>query len=224
MKIDNKKINTYSEKSRNRIISFAQVFLSIIEIYQTDNEKNIPLSDFERESFSYNESVSIIKTLNEILGEITVIFRPNDTWHGPNRIRERYVEIKTKPDAISKIKSFLKKTKQDTNSKITSKSLKGCNIIFDDPLAQIIIDGDIIQLPSYGKEHLLSRSMFNRRKGEIVDWSIIYNEMQGSTNLPDNDGRYVYDACRDVNKRIQELFKTKEKLYIFSKKTVKRLY
>ncbi len=229
MKINYKKFNEYSEKSQLRIIAFARLLLSMIEIY---NKDKIPLSDFERESFSLEEACSLVKKLNEIIDNTITKFYGDSYAVGPdnNRTLETYVYLKGKLDTITIINSFLKRVSPKSDSKkqeMLKKSLKECDIKFNDSLAKIIIDSNDIPLPAYGKEHFFARALFNRKKGEPIDWSIIYNEMQSreENNIPEKENwRYVYDASNDLNKRIQEVLKTKEKLSRCSKRTVTRLH
>lgn len=108
MKIDYEKFNKYSERSQLRIIAFARLLLSMIEIY---NESKIPLSDFERESFSLEEALSLIKKLNEIIDNTITEFYGDSNVVGPmnNRTIETYIYIKGRPETCSIINSFLEK-------------------------------------------------------------------------------------------------------------------
>lgn len=106
-----------------------------------------------------------------------------------------------------------------------SKRFSDCVIRFDDQIPAIFIDNQEVPLPEYGKEHYLARSLFNRKKNEAVDWSIVYNDMQSKKGIPDKEEwRYVYDAYNDINKRVQDILSTEEKLFNWSEKTIKRLH
>lgn len=139
-------------------------------------------------------------------------------------LNKRTDKNKPKKDKVRKMEILHKYEDKKTTK---SYDLNNANVSFDDSKATIHIDELEIPLPEYAKEHYLARSIFKRRVGEPIDWSIVYQEMQAKNtdDLPDaNNWRYVYDACNDINKRIREVTKTKQKLFEWSNKTIKRLH
>jgi len=123
MKIDYEKFNKYSERSQLRIIAFARLLLSMIEIY---NESEIPLSDFEKESFSLEEACSLIKKLNEIIDNTITEFYGDSNAVGPmnNRTLETYIYIKGRPETCSIISSFLENIEDNKTLLIINKKTK----------------------------------------------------------------------------------------------------
>lgn len=122
MKIDYKKFNEYSENSQLKIIKFARFLLGIIEIY---NEDEIPLSDFKKDGFSFEEATSLVKKLNEILDDIITEFY-SDTSPAEDRTYKTFVFLKCKSDTIIVINSFLNevsKNKIDYKKSIRSKAI-----------------------------------------------------------------------------------------------------
>lgn len=106
MKIDYEKFNEYSEKSQLRIAAFVQFLLSAIEIY---GENKIPISEFEKDSFSLEESISLVKKINEIIDNTITEFYSDTVWDGHmnNRTSKTYVYLKNKTNTIQAIESFL---------------------------------------------------------------------------------------------------------------------
>ena len=118
-----------------------------------------------------------------------------------------------------------KELNENSSNNIVIKQLKDCTIKFDDSTGKIHIDEIEVQLPPYKKEHIFTRVMFTHKKDEIIDWSIVHNEMTGEVDIPDREKwRYVYDASCDVNNRINNSINTDDKLFEFKEKTIKRLY
>ena len=113
------------------------------------------------------------------------------------------------------------------NKKASKKTLKNSVVKFDDTIPAIFVDEVEIPLPEYGKEHYFCRAVWKRKAKEAIDWSKIYNDMEGKNAdfLPDKElWRYVYDAKNDVNKRVKDITGTTENLFDWKEKTIKRLY
>ena len=116
---------------------------------------------------------------------------------------------------------------RDSIEKASKKTLKNSVVKFDDTIPAIFVDEVEIPLPEYGKEHYFCRAVWKRKAKEAIDWSKIYNDMEGKNAdfLPDKElWRYVYDAKNDVNKRVKDITGTTENLFDWKEKTIKRLY
>lgn len=112
----------------------------------------------------------------------------------------------------------------------TTKSLKDAEISFDDDTATIQINGTDCKLPPTTNQHLFCRAMFQYRKGEAVDWSVISEVMTGKkwiespTEATKTEKQAVRDAMYAVNKRVAEVYRTEDKLFSMSEKSVIRAY
>ncbi len=167
MKIDHKKFSGYSEKTQQRIIVFARFLLSIIEIYK---ENKIPLFDFKRESFSYAETYSLVKELNDILGEIIVGLRPETSWSGPreNRTSETYVYLKYKPDTTLVINSFLErihKSPEIDNNKLIRQKEALSKMMLEDKINSIADLKKKVEDLRKGKEPENTRAVLTPENG-----------------------------------------------------------
>lgn len=166
MKIDYKKFNEYSEKSQLRIITFAKLLLNLIEMR---GEKKFPSTFFSRDGFELGEITPLTEKINEIL-DIGVLAWDKGSYVSyvggeyRNKILITNVCLEYKKDALKVINLFLNEVSKNNDVKILPKSLKGCNIEFNDSLAKIIIDGNDIPLPAYCKEHYFARALFKRKK------------------------------------------------------------
>ncbi len=104
--------------------------------------------------------------------------------------------------------------------------LKDKVIEFDESQPAISIDGKICALPPAKNEEYLAKVMFRRKAGEFVDWSIIYKEMTGTGEVigDENDKKSVRDTMNRLNKRVQEIMWTDDKLLSLENKSIKRNY
>lgn len=140
--------------------------------------------------------------------------------------------VLTKPD-LDKIQSFkqmLKRETEDTEKADVSDSLAS-PVIFNDNEAIIEAKGCKCQLPPFRNEHFLCRAVYEYSAGEVVDWSFLYEKMTGYYSAyygkPQNtreNWRLVYDAMMAVNKRVKQTFNTKNNLFTWQEKTLKRNY
>lgn len=136
---------------------------------------------------------------------------------------KRTIKTTPKTDGVKKMEILHKYE----DKKTPKKTLKNSVVRFDDTIPAIFVDEVEIPLPEYGKEHYFCRAVWKRKANEAVDWSKVYNEMEGKSSdfIPDkNLWRYVYDAKNDVNKRVKDITGTTENLFDWNDKTIKRLY
>ncbi len=106
-------------------------------------------------------------------------------------------------------------------------SLKGQDISFNDDSARIIIGKQAILLPPCKNEHSFCRVAFRIPKNEVTDWSVLYKEITG--NDPDDERakiqrRAVYDTMLKINKRISQALNTKDNLFVFQERTIRRAF
>lgn len=108
-------------------------------------------------------------------------------------------------------------------------NLKDTKIEYDDDKAHIKINSQIVNLPPQKNEHYFCRAMFQRPEKEFIDWSIIFEDMDkilNSLNKKDaeKDKRMVQDTMYAVNKRIKNVVKTKDDLFTWKEKSIRRNY
>jgi len=86
-----------------------------------------------------------------------------------------------------------------------------------------IIWGDTqIFIPHDSNQHFACRILFSRKKGEIVSWDEIMEEIKGKeVELEKNDWRTVYDAVMNLNKKVKE--KTGKNIFETSRKSFHRI-
>jgi hypothetical protein len=115
--------------------------------------------------------------------------------------------------------------------KETEKLLSNNKVEFDDEKATLKIGKYNISLPPYKNEHYFCRTIFEHGLNEPVDWSILYEKMTGyyeayygKAQQTRKNWRLVYDTMRLVNKRIKEHLKTREDLFTWQEKTVRRKF
>lgn len=124
MKIDYRKFDESSKKTRERIIEFARVLISIVEMY---GSSKIPSTQFENAGFQCEEIAVLIKKINEMLG--VDIIATTKGWHFdyPNGQKDSKrmvteIDLKYKPDTISTLQLLLKRWDIHTLSYHTSSS------------------------------------------------------------------------------------------------------
>ena len=65
--------------------------------------------------------------------------------------------------------------------------------------------------------------MFSKAINEIIDWSEVYDDITGlEADYTDSNRKTIYDAMKKVNERIASF--GFEKLFVWSDKTIKRIY
>lgn len=103
------------------------------------------------------------------------------------------------------------------------------SVIFNDEEANLVVDGNVVPLPSFRNEHYLCRAMWRYPMDEFVSWDTIYQEISGyyeqqfgKPSSKRETWRIVYDAMERLNKRINEVTGTKDDLFSWSEKTIKR--
>lgn len=109
--------------------------------------------------------------------------------------------------------------------------LKDLEIKYNDNGANLEIGDTVCQLPPYKNEHYFCRAIFSYDVNKPVDWSEIYEAITGyyekyygKPQKVKENWRIVYDAMEAVNKRVQKVIKTNDKLFTWQEKTVKRNY
>lgn len=111
----------------------------------------------------------------------------------------------------------------------TKTTLAGLDITFDDDKAQLLIGKKVCQLPPTKNGHYLCRAMFEHPAETPVDWSIIYEKMNGYYEhyygKPFGNRaqwRSVYDTMLGVNDVVKEVVNTDDDLFTWSEKTIRR--
>ncbi len=124
----------------------------------------------------------------------------------------------------------LKSQKLGQNKSEPKLYLKNIDISYEDDSAILIIEGKKCQMPPYKNEHYFCRAMYEHKKGEVVDWSILWEKMTGydatliTPEAKKENWRTVYDTVNALNKRIKECLKTDDDLFIWKEKTIRRNY
>ncbi|NNM83756.1 hypothetical protein HKL94_00865 [Candidatus Parcubacteria bacterium] len=80
----------------------------------------------------------------------------------------------------------------------------GAVATFTENPAQIEWSGISVSIPPNSKQFCVCRVMFNRASGEIVSWDDIADEIDGGKGVTNKTTwRSVYDAVREINKRVE---------------------
>ncbi|MBI3045963.1 MAG: hypothetical protein HYY86_00250 [Candidatus Harrisonbacteria bacterium] len=103
-------------------------------------------------------------------------------------------------------------------------SLKDERINFDDEEATIHVGKRKCSLPPFKNEHFFCRAMFSYRPNEPVDWSAVYRQMTGGQEdiAEAKYKRTVQDTMYALNNRIKEVINTKDTLFTWENRTIKR--
>lgn len=100
--------------------------------------------------------------------------------------------------------------------------LSASEIKYDDDKATLSVSGQKCSIPPYKNEHYLCRAMYEHAIGEPIDWSLIYEKMNGEEPKNKEKWRTVYDAMQALNERIKEGINTDDDLFTWQEKAVKR--
>jgi hypothetical protein len=197
------------------------------------------LSEITRLSLPYKEYIEKLKKDDaDFLARINIYIEQNSkkTEKPENTNQEQKSKEQESPITRIEIVSLPElrvKGSGETNKSdkpIKQTSLKSANIAYNDDEPSITINEQKVAIPPYKNEHYLCRTMYEYKKDEAIDWSIIWEKMAGYDNTPDKpeakkeDWHTAYDTLRAVNKRIQECVNTKDNLFIWKNKTIKRNY
>ncbi|KKU19344.1 MAG: hypothetical protein UX30_C0014G0004 [Candidatus Saccharibacteria bacterium GW2011_GWA2_46_10] len=199
----------------------------------TDTEKRVPyfvISDLRDNLLPPDDEIAILKKLHR-QGVIKLTSPDSVDLMRP----DLYIEI-IKP-AFDQLCEFHKiftdgrervKDKTDNTNSIELKSL---GVKYDNEKAILEIGNQRCQLPPYKNEHYFCRSMYEHGVSEPIDWSVIYEKMTGyyeafygKPQRTRENWRLVYDAMEALNKRLKELTGTKDNLFSWQEKTIKRNY
>lgn len=95
--------------------------------------------------------------------------------------------------------------KRKGDAKKETFSLSNKVIMFDEALSVIKFGRKTCPLPPAKNESCLAKVMLSRKPGEFVDWSIVYQEMTGDSELGGKENlKSVRDTMYHLNKRIKE--------------------
>lgn len=152
--------------------------------------------------------------------------------------KTEYAIYATKPDGLdflhkekfkaavqtvhNRILQTLTDAKDDGAARTPALKLK--DVVFDESQPAIFIGDKKCSLPPAKNEEYLAKVMFARPTGEFVDWSIIYKEMTGTEAVigSGQDSKSVRDTMNRLNKRVQEVIGTNDKLLSWKNKSVCR--
>lgn len=124
----------------------------------------------------------------------------------------------------SAYQQFIDKSKKEEGQEF---KLGTHDIKFDEGEGSIEIGGKKCFLPPFKNEHYFCQIMFKQKVRKPVDWLEIYERMTGNDEnyqetLTREHWRSVYDTMIRINNRIKESFNTKDSLFTWQEKTVKR--
>lgn len=194
---------------------------NIIEYDIVENEQ----SDFTP---SYRDQLDILRKMEK--RGVIVITNDDDfkkyLSENPSESKPSIVKIEIQKEEFEKFYTeYGKYDVVDVQNQDTENSLKNVKVSFDDDKAQLILGEVISQLPPFKNEHFFCRAIFEYPAQEPVDWSVIYEKM--THNEPEDAGKnqqMVYDTMERLNKRIQKVFLTKNKLFRLQEKAIIRNY
>lgn len=137
----------------------------------------------------------------------------------------KYVNEPNEYDILIKINDKIKALNNEIKSVYSPLQKNG--ISFDNEKAILVVNNEVCQLPPYKNEHCLCRVMYQYRKGEPVDWSIVFEKMnEFSQKLTgrntEKDRRSVQDTMYAINTRVREKYNTEEELFAWKSNTISR--
>ncbi len=137
----------------------------------------------------------------------------------------KYVNEPNEYDILIKINDKIKSLSNEI--KLVHSPLQRKGISFDDEKATLLVNSEACQLPPYKNEHYLCRVMYQYRKGEPVDWSIIFEKMNEFSHKltgrnTEKDRRSVQDTMYAINDRVREKYNTEEELFTWKSNTIAR--
>ncbi|TAK95809.1 hypothetical protein EPO05_03325 [Patescibacteria group bacterium] len=99
-----------------------------------------------------------------------------------------------------------------------ARTIPSSNLSFDTNKSILYFFGAPIEIPAYKNEYYFCKIVFSHKKGELVSWDEIYEEMTGEEFFKKEEKfrKSVMDTMRLLNKRIKE--KTKTEKLLFSRK------
>lgn len=137
-----------------------------------------------------------------------------------NFIPKYYEEVKAEYGKYSE--SY--QSRENNKVSMKKRSLLELKLSYDKETHKLkSVDGKECQIPPNINEDYIAIVMFKKKKGEPIDWSIIYEELSGDEPM-DDKSRTIYDAMNALNKRIMEHFDTDEKMFEWQRKNVIRKY
>jgi len=168
------------------------------------------------------------ESLNKIQLYLSNLKKKNDTKNKALKDKNTEKSLVQKIEIVNPIKIL---SGENSKDKLKLKiHLENTTIDYDDNKPSIKIGKKEVALPPYKNEHFLCRAMYEYRKGEAVDWSIIWEKMTGYDENPDkpepqkSDWHSVYDTMRALNKRIQECISTDNFFLVWKEQTITRNY
>lgn len=171
---------------------------------------------------------SAVKELKTKKISRTEIIANMEDFYGKLKDIEKSFNLKTYEDSILDIKevrSRIKQLQKELSKKKNIVKLKNRKIYFDNDSAKIRVDDLDCPLPPYGNEHFFCREAFKYKKGEWIDWSVIY---EGMTNDEPKDKiknkRTIIDTVYAINKRVSEVINTDDDLFSRKDGAIKRSF
>jgi hypothetical protein len=141
----------------------------------------------------------------------------------------RTSDEKTIPETVQKIEISYKKDNDKTEG--ATVSLAENTLIFDSEIATLYIGTkQQIKFPLHKNEHAVLTYMFSVRKGEGVDWELVYEAISGVAQDKVHKAdiakckKSVSDAVLAINKRISELSHTEQSLVTMRENNIIRHY
>ena len=99
------------------------------------------------------------------------------THHFDNSIQEKEINLNLKNEIFTGSKE---------NPKSPNKiQLKSTNISYDDDKPALKIGEQTVAIPAYKNEHYFCRAMYEYKKDEAVDWTVVWEKMTGYDTHPD---------------------------------------
>lgn len=223
----NKAIDGGSYSVRDNLIRYQfskKIFFEIIKSSgYLDKYGNEFLLDKDDIRQLYKEKIPIFHTLLALeMDGLIEIKKMNVVYWGKYANEPREYDILIKINEPEKILVSAGKTTTEPFM-----SLKDHVVSFDDSKPHVSVNGKNCPLPLHKNEHYLCRVMFEYLVGEAIDWSEVFEKMNGFTRKPigrneKNDRKSVQDTMYAVNDRVKEILHTKDDLFSWKSNTITR--
>lgn len=208
-------------RTLNEIMNFAEGFYAvepidpeescIIEYYEP-GEKATYKSEISRlDFFTYLEEINAIKIIGQSKQFDKIKSYGGMTMLVPSTFELKILDIEAIKQLVDIIKYKDEKLKENEQSEKILKKIE-----FSNNKATIKINGSVVcQLPPDGSEHILCKIVFY--SDDPISWDECYEYMEDNeTNTDTPEARKkIYDTVRRVNKRIKNIYKTSNNLFIW---------
>jgi hypothetical protein len=208
-----------SVKIRKYVVCDISKFLS----ENTGEYQYIPRPETQMLLFHKLEEMGAIK-IREFITEINGYPHSCNITINMNEFNKLYGSIEK---SCSKLLPAEDKSK-DNIPTLKTTSLVAGRVIFDNEKATISFNDKLCILPPHKNEHNLCSIMFKRKINIPIEWVDIYTTITGQgeedIDMSKEEQRVIYDAMEAANRRVKKDLHTKDNLFTWKSKSIRRNY